>query len=171
MLCRSSIVAGLVLLASGGASAEDAADTADFDMIAFEVKSWGAPANRWQYGPDYGGVWIEVLSDPSERLGNYTLAFHPIAADRDRYSMLEAIVDRLPAEIPDSADCERNMTDMPYGTLRLTRGAVTQEIAWNSGCMDDHYVEFMDLLKEADRMVTDWGRQAPVSRTEEHRID
>ncbi|WP_150125018.1 hypothetical protein [Tsuneonella mangrovi] len=140
-------------------------------MIAFEVKSWGAPANRWQYGPNYGGVWVEVISEPTDRLGSYTLAFHPIAANRDRYLMLEAIVDRLPAEIPVFEGCKRKMTDMPYGTLRLTRGAVTKEIAWKSGCMDDEYVQFMDTLKEADRMVTDWGKMAPASRTEEHRIE
>jgi len=171
MLYRSAIIALLAFSTSGAANAHDLAGTANFDMIAFEVKSWGAPANRWQYGHSYGGVWIEVVSDPSDRLGNYTLAFHPIPADRDRYSLLETIIDRLPAEIPNSEECERKMTDMPYGTLRLTKGAVTLEIAWNSGCMDEDYVEFMGVLKEADRVVTEWGREEPAARTEEHRIE
>ncbi len=59
------------------------------------------------------------------------------------------------------------MTDMAYGTLRLTRGAITVEIAWNSGCLDDGYRAFIETLKTADDGVAAWGRAGRILRTEE----
>jgi hypothetical protein len=58
------------------------------------------------------------------------------------------------------------MPDLPYGTIRLTRGATTLEISWNSGCMDDGYRAFIDLLKAADSLVAGWGRAGNILRTE-----
>ncbi len=154
-----------------GTSAQETTEAApppapDWDMIAFEVKSWGAPRWRWQYTPQYGGVWIEAVSEDGAALGDYTLEFHPLEADAERYIALENIMRQLPDPAPDSAECEQMMTDMAYGTVRLTRAATTTEIAWNSGCMDDDYAAFVGLLREADQMVSEWGRAVPVSRTE-----
>jgi hypothetical protein len=58
------------------------------------------------------------------------------------------------------------MTDAPYGTIRLTRGATTTEIAWNSGCMDSQYLRFLSILQSADQKVAAWGKAAPVVQTE-----
>lgn len=85
----------------------------------------------------------------------------------DGYRQVETVLSRLPDPIPDYADCANRMTDLPYGTLRLTRGATTVEIAWNSGCMDDAYRAFIATLKAADAAVADWGRAGRVLRTED----
>jgi hypothetical protein len=54
----------------------------------------------------------------------------------------------------------------PSGLIRLTRGATTTEIAWNSGCLDDAYRTLMDALKAADSLVAGWGRAGKILRRE-----
>jgi hypothetical protein len=59
------------------------------------------------------------------------------------------------------------MTDLPYGTLRLTKGATTIELAFNSGCRDAAYVTYLDVLQEADQLVAGWGKAGEILRTEQ----
>lgn len=169
MTLRLAVLTLLAALSSQSAFAQDTAEAPpapEWDLIRFEVKSWGAPVTQWQFTPGYGGYWAENTSDQPFG-GNYTLAFHTLEADAGRYDALAAIVSRLPDPAPSSEGCEMFMTDMPYGVVRLTRGATTIEIAWNSGCRDEEYVAFMDVLREADELVSTWGREAPVNRTED----
>lgn len=142
---------------------------AEWDMIRFDVLSWGGPVTWWQFTPEYGGVWAQNTSDPGVYSETYTLAFHPLEADRARYDALAGLMRRLPDPAPDSEPCENFLTDQAYGTIRLTRGATTTEIAWNSGCMDEDYAAFMAILREADALVSGWGREVPVGRTEDFR--
>ncbi|MCB2066160.1 MAG: hypothetical protein KDE15_05915 [Erythrobacter sp.] len=165
---RPLLALGLASLAAC-ASAQDGPPPPpgpDWDMIAFEVKSWGVPIVQWQFSPQYGGVWTEATHAEGAPFGDYTLEFHALEADVDRYIALERLMRTLPTPAPESDQCENFMTDQPYGTLRLTRGATTTEIAWNAGCMDDHYVAFMAPLREADQLVRSWGEAVPVTRTE-----
>lgn len=137
-----------------------------WETIAFEAKSWGAPISRWEYSVNSGGVWIAINDIDGKPIGNYTLSYHPLDPDDARYLELEALVRQLPFPSPDYRACTNKMNDLPYGTLRLTRGAMTTEIAWNSGCLDSDYIRFMGVLREADELVSQWGEAAPVARTE-----
>jgi len=57
------------------------------------------------------------------------------------------------------------MTDLPSGSLCLTRGAVTVEISWYSGCGDPSYRELLDVMQQADKLVAGWGKPGRVLRT------
>ena len=59
------------------------------------------------------------------------------------------------------------MTDAAYGTLRMTAGATTTEIEWNSGCLDDDYKTFLSVLREANELVSGWGSAKPADRSED----
>lgn len=139
----------------------------EWDMIRLEVKSWGAPVREWQFGKEYGGYWGENVSQGGAYAPTYTLAYHTLEQDTARYQALADIVSRLPEPAPNSEGCENFMTDQAYGVIRLTLGATTTEIAWNSGCQDEDYAVFMALLREADELVSGWGRAEPVNRTED----
>ena len=152
---------------SGPAAAHDeTAPATQWDFIAFEVKSWGEPVTSWRVTGLGGGSWTETRKERFEPLGTYTLVWHEIGDNPQRAASLAAILARLPDEAPDPANCVNRMSDLPYGTIRLTRGATTIEIAWNSGCMDESYQAFMAVLKEADALVAAAGRAAPVLREE-----
>ncbi len=163
-LCGAAVLA----LSAPVAAAHEAEEMRPpvWDMIAFEVKSWGNTVHRWQFTPEYGGVWIENVAADGMPTGPASYAFHPLDADGARYAMLEAIALKLPDPAPESDRCENFVTDMPYGTIRLTRGATTTEIAWNAGCMDEDYAAFSALLRQADELVSGWGKAAPVGRTD-----
>lgn len=158
-------MAGLSLSGTAAAQGENNSAT-QWDFIAFEVKSWGEPVTSWRVTGLGGGSWTETRKERFEPPGTYTLVWHEIGDDPQRAASLAAILARLPVEAPDPAHCANRMSDLPYGTIRLTRGATTIEIAWNSGCMDESYQAFMAVLKEADALVAAAGRTAPVMREE-----
>ena len=137
-----------------------------WDMIAFEVKSWGRPVTSWRLLADGSGSWTEVVHDEGAPPDGYRLVWHEFASGEDGYRQVETILSRLPDSIPDHDECSNRMADLPYGTLRLTRGATTVEVAWNSGCMDDGYRTFIETLKAADTAVATWGRAGWILRTE-----
>ena len=156
-----------VLLGAGGTvQARTSQWSGPWDLIAFEVKSWGQPVTSWRLLADGSGSWTEAVRDVGAALGEYRLVWHEFAAGEDGYGQVETILSRLPDPIPDYDDCTDRMSDLPYGTLRLTSAATTIEIAWNSGCMDDGYRAFVETLKAADNAVATWGRAGRVLRTE-----
>lgn len=135
-------------------------------MIAFEVKSWGRPVSSWRLLADGSGSWTETVAGSGGPPDAYRLVWHEFAAGADGYRQVEEILSRLPDPAPNYEDCSNYMTDAPYGTIRLTHGATTTEIAWNSGCMDENYRVFTDALKTADTVVAGWGRAGRILRTE-----
>jgi hypothetical protein len=137
-----------------------------WDFIAFEVKAWGEPISSWRLTSRGEGSWTETRKEQGELLGSYTLVWHEIAEDAQLYIALENILAKLPALAPDFNKCANFTPDLAYGTIRLTKGATTTEIAWNSGCMDEGYRAFMDTLKQADMLVAEAGREGRVLREE-----
>lgn len=149
-------------------AAQEAPPTPRWDFIAFEAKAWGEPISSWRLTKEGGGSWTETRKSPADPLGAYTLVWHEIGDDASLYIALERILLRLPPEAPDPAACANRMTDMPYGTIRLQKGATTLELAWNSGCLDEDYQRFMAILREVDSLIAATGRVAPVLREERY---
>ncbi|MCB2079573.1 MAG: hypothetical protein KDE55_17985 [Novosphingobium sp.] len=166
------LAAFLLAFAAIGASpanAEDASGRSShtaWDMVSFEVKSWGRPVHSWRILPTGGGSWTEAVPEEQTPFGKYKLVWHEVEVGEEGYAKLVEILQALPDPAPDYQDCANAMSDMPYGTIRLTRGSTTTEIEWNSGCLDDGYVAFVDALKAADALVGQWGRAGKVLRTE-----
>ena len=163
-----SFCAGLALAAlPAHLTAEPVPDAQAWDFVEFEVKSWGSSRSSWRMLPNGGGSWtVPVQEDGQPPNAPAAQQWHEIEPEAGNYVLLEAILDKLPDPAPDYQDCANFITDAAYGSLRLTRGATTTEIAWNSGCLDDDYVAFMDVLREADQHVQALGKAAPVSRVE-----
>ena len=161
-------VSALFLASCSQASAESTpAPFEPWDFVAFEVKSWGGPVTSWRILPNGGGSWTEAIRpEGTPPTSPASQAWHEIEADAANYARLEAILRKLPSPAPDFNACDNFMSDMAYGTLRLTRGATTTEIAWNDGCLDDDYRAFMAVLREADEHMQALGKAAPVSRVD-----
>jgi hypothetical protein len=160
------LILALALGTSAGAQARDA--TSAWDSVAFEMNSWGQPLASWTVFRGGGGNWVETVREGNTTFGKYTLVVHQVEAGDRGYGALLGILRNLPRQAPDYEACRNSMTDMPYGTLRLTRGSTTTEIAWNAGCMDKPYVEFLDTLKSANELVGGWGKSGKVLRSEMH---
>jgi hypothetical protein len=169
MLRRFVAVSLAVALGCAASSAQASEPPAaqEWNMVAFDMKSWGRPINSWIILGSGSGSWTEVIAEPGAPPASYTLAVHEVEVGDQGYGDLAAILRRLPSPAPDYEDCESRMTDMPYGTLRLTRGSTTVEIAWNAGCMDQEYSAFLDTLKAANELVGKWGKAGQVIRTED----
>jgi hypothetical protein len=137
-----------------------------WDMIVFDLKSWGRPIGYWIMTPE-GGSWTEFTAKEGVPPPNQLRVVHEVeAAGGARFRELSAIVARLPSPAPSSDGCQDFMTDLPYGSIRLTKGATTIEIAFNSGCRDAPYVAFLDVLQKANELVGLWGKAGKVLRTE-----
>lgn len=159
-------MASVLPSAEGAAQALVARWSGPWDMVAFEVHSWGNAVTSWRLLPDGSGSWTEAVREEDAPPGDYRLVWHEFMAGEDGYRQVEAVLSRLPAQAPDYDDCRNRMSDLPYGTIRLTRGAMTVEVAWNSGCMDDGYLAFIQTLRAADTLVAAWGRAGRVLRVE-----
>lgn len=163
----SLTIAALLLGAEGTAQPPTSRSwSGPWDMVSFEVKSWGHPVTSWTLLADGSGSWTEAVREDGAQPDDYRLVWHEVAAGEDGYRQVERVLSRLPDPVPDYDDCTNRMTDQPYGTLRLTRGATTVEVAWNSGCMDDGYRVFIETLEAADTTVAARGRAGRVLRTE-----
>lgn len=138
----------------------------EWNFIAFETKSWGAQISSWRLISNGGGSWTETVKAKGPKLSEQAFVWHEIEPRAQNYITIERILKSLPMPAPDFNDCANFMTDMPYGTIRLTSGATTMEIAWNSGCMDESYRPFLDTLKEVDAQVREWGKAGKVIRNE-----
>lgn len=143
---------------------------AQWTSIAFEANSWGTPLGSWMvFAPGAAGSWREVAREDGAAPADYTIAWHDLPEDAAHWRALAATLAELPLPAPDYDDCEQQITDQPYGTIRLSRGSTTTEIAWNAGCLDDGYQAFMTVLRRADDLVAGWGKSAPVLRIETYR--
>jgi hypothetical protein len=137
-----------------------------WDFIAFETKGWGVPITSWRILPNGGGSWTETVRAKDAAWSDYRLSWYEFEPDAFAYTQLVAILNGLPTSAPDSRKCANFMPDMPYGTIRLTKGATTTEIAWNSGCLDPDYQKFIETLKKADMLVAGRGRAGKFLREE-----
>lgn len=163
----SLAIAALLQSADAVAQQTETRWSGPWDLIAFEVLSWGHPVTSWRLLADGSGSWTEAFRKDDASLGDYRLVWHEFTMGEDGYRQVEKVLSGLPDQIPDFDDCSNRMSDLPYGTLRLTRGAMTVEIDWNSGCLDDGYREFIETLKAADTLVAACGRAGRVLRIEE----
>lgn len=130
-------------------------------MIALEVRSWGRPVTSWRLLQSGAGRWTETVEAPRR-----SAVWHEVEVGSSGFAAVAAVLSPLPLPAPDAAACADFMPDLPYGTLRLTRGATTVEIAWNSGCLDADCRAFVQTLKAADSIVAGWGRAGRVLRVE-----
>ncbi|MEE4337892.1 hypothetical protein [Erythrobacter sp.] len=156
----------LASAAPAGHAQEPAPPAPRWDFIAFEVKGWGEPISSWRLTGRGGGSWTETRKEEGEPIGSYTRVWHEIEEDAQLYIALENILAKLPQPAPDANECANFIPDLAYGTIRLTKGATTTEIAWNSGCMDEDYRAFMAVLKKADLLVAEAGRKGRMLREE-----
>ncbi len=140
-----------------------------WDMVRFETKSWGSDVYSWQFTPKYGGVHAENVEPDDPHAKERLIEYRALEPNPERFQELQAILSELPDPAPDSAQCQKFIPDLAYGTIRLTRGATTTEITWNSGCEDSDYTPFLKVLRDADTLVRHWVKDVPITRTETQR--
>ncbi len=163
MKTRLPLLPLFVLLLATPAAARDKPQPPTWDMIEMITRSWGRELTSWRVSPSGAGSWanVSVAPDrPAER------AIHSFDDSSGLFEQVRRALAGLPDPAPDSARCARMITDMPYGVLRLSRGATTIEIAWNSGCQDTGYKPLLDRLRRADDLVRAVGESTPILRTE-----
>jgi hypothetical protein len=173
-LCRGATMTSLAVALPAGQGVRAAEPvlpapsrlSGPWDMIAFEVKSWGRPVTSWRLLRNGKGSWTETRPKAGAPSAEQELFRHEAQAGLQGYAQIERGLARLPDPAPDARQCRHLIHDLPYGTIRLSRGATALEIEWNSGCMDEDYRVFVDILKAADPIVAKWGRAGRTLRTE-----
>lgn len=148
-------------LAPGAGHARNGDETPRWDAVAFEMRSWGAVTTEWSVHADGMGFWTGTATD-APVVGARVTRKHDLAVKSGDYAELLGILAALPDPAPDAAACREFVADMPYGIIRLTRGATTTEIAWNAGCQDKDYAALLGVLRAADAHMAATGRNSPV---------
>ena len=152
----------LAACTTGNAGAQPA--PARYEAIAFTINSWGRSLGSWEVHAD--GTVSHVNVEGSV-FNAHRREHREFTIDGAAYRRLAAIAAELPEPRPQRADCKERATDLPYGTLTLSRGGVAEAIAFDTGCLDDRYQAFVGKLHAMDELVDGWAEQQPVDRVEE----
>ena len=136
----------------------------DYGAIAFEIKSWGHVIRGWNVSADGTVRHVKIDGSP---FADHRVEHREFAVDAAAYARLAALAAALPSPRLDRNQCEERATDLPYGTLHLSRGKQQEEIAFDSGCLDAPYQAFMDQLMGMDELVGGWVGQRPADSVEE----
>jgi hypothetical protein len=156
-----AVAAALLFQTAAHANQSEGPAKPSWDMITFETRHFelNRPPTKWILSPEGKGSWTEIIRHGK---GDYETRLHVIRVGAKGYAELEALLKTLPDPAPDDTDCDDLWGDFPNGTLRMTRGATTIEIAWNSGCRDARYKRLLDILMAADKKVGEWGMAGKV---------
>lgn len=152
----------LAACAASGVEAETAAPP--FEAIAFDINTWGRPMGNWEVHAD--GT-VRHLRVEGSVFGAHTNEHREFTIDGAAYARLAALAAALPLPRLKRDDCKERATDLPYGSMRLTRGGSEEAIAFDVGCRDAPYQAFVGQLRAMDDLVGEWAGQRPATRVEE----
>lgn len=162
------MLAPLLLAACATADAgEQPGAAAESDSIGFAISSWGRPIDSWEVHADGTAQHVKRVSDEGASFRTYRLEYREFAVAPADFRRLAAIAAKLPQPRPTRDECEELATDMPYGTLSLSRGGRTEEVRFDVGCLDAPYKAFVGQLRAMDELVTSLAEQRPATRVEQ----
>ena len=137
-----------------------------FEAITFEIKSWGRPIDSWAVRADGSAEHVKMVDEDPSTFPEYTLEHRVFTVLPADYAKLSAMAAALPEPRLSRDDCDERATDLPYGTLRLTRGEQEEAIAFDVGCLDARYQAFVGQLRAMDAAVTEWAAKTAAVKSE-----
>jgi len=162
------MLAPLLLAACATADAgAQSGQAAEYDSIGFAISSWGRPIDSWEVRADGTARHVKRVSDEGADFRTYRLEHREFTVAPADFRRLAAIAAKLPQPRPARDECEQLATDMPYGTLSLSRGDGTEELRFDIGCLDAPYQAFVGRLRAMDELVTEWAEQRPATRVDQ----
>jgi len=161
---RAFLLALLPLTACAAAGVEAGTAAPAYEAIAFDINSWGRPIGSWEVHAD--GTVRHHKSEGSV-FAAHRIEHRDFTVDSAAYARLAAIAAALPHPRLRRDDCKERAMDLPYGNLRLTRGASEEAVAFDVGCRDARYQAFVGQLQAMDDLVGEWAEQHPVDRFED----
>ena len=165
---RAAMLAPLLLSACATADAgAQAGQAAEYDSIGFAISSWGRPIDSWQVRADGTARHVKRVSDEGADFRTYRLEHREFTVPPADFRRLAAIAAKLPQPRPARDECKERATDMPYGTLSLSRDGGTEEVRFDVGCRDAPYQAFVGRLRAMDELVTEWAEGRPAIQVEQ----
>ena len=122
--------------------------------VTYEVRSWGRILLRWQVNPDGSGeVWRGSQQRGGGDLRKYRLrlegdALHTFGAD------VEEVREATKVGIP----CDKEIFDLPYGSVTWDYPGAKQVYAFDAGCRSEAGDEALDILGAASTVVETMAR-------------
>jgi len=159
---RALLLALLPLTAC--ASAQAPAQVPAYEAIAFDINSWGRPMGSWEVQAD--GT-VSHLKIEGSVFNAHKVEHRKFTVDAAAYAKLAALAARLPQPRLTRDGCKERATDLPYGTLSLTRGGAEEEVRFDLGCLDAAYQAFFGQLRAMDDLVGAWADDHPATSVEE----
>jgi hypothetical protein len=140
---------------------------AAYDTIAFAISSWGRPIDSWEVRADGTARHVKRVSEAGADFRTYRLEHREFTVVPADFRRLAAIAAQLPQPRLARDECKELATDMPYGTLSLSRGGQTEEVRFDVGCLDAPYQAFVGRLRAMDELVTALAEQRAATRVEQ----
>jgi hypothetical protein len=151
MMRKAMIV--LALLAIGAAPAPV--------PLGLTASSWGKPLGEWEIQPDGSILYTAAKSGDPAVPDHDILVTRQAGPDPTRYLRIVELLapgrDWLGRGLP----CKDRMSDMPYGVVHWGK----ETLAFDSGCRDTETAAVVESFHQADDLMEQWMRDAPIIAT------
>jgi len=137
----------------------------DFDVMAFEVSSWGRPLHSWRVASGGAAEFrkAETLSQ-----------FQHFRIDTQRWTLAPQDVTRIAALLAvarrhgeTEIACTERVTDQPYGRITWQTAEAAHELRFDTGCINASARAPLDAIRAADALIAERAANAPVVASEE----
>src|SRR5688500_4892697 len=115
---RHLILLAPLLLGACATAPEHAAPAPEYDAIAFDISSWGRPINSWEVRADGSASHVKMVAAEGAPFREYRLEHRTFAVSPADVAELARMAAKLKSDLP---ECEQRATDLPYGSIRITR--------------------------------------------------
>lgn len=118
--------------------------------VGYEVRSWGRLLLRWQVNPDGSG---EIWRGARQQKDAGEIRKYRLRLQGDPLRSFAADMEEARAATQKGIDCEKVVTDLPYGSVTWDYPAAQQAYSFDAGCRSDDGDEVMDILGAASTIV------------------
>lgn len=115
--------------------------------VSYEVSSWGQLLVRWQVNPDGSGeIWRGGL-------GKRAIRKFRLRLNRNALNTFVNNIEDVRKATRDGVPCQREITDMPYGSITWDYPEARQVYSFDAGCRSEKADEVQDILTAANSNV------------------
>ncbi|MXO73446.1 hypothetical protein [Alteraurantiacibacter buctensis] len=154
-----ALLAAPALLA-GCATTPAQSEAPAWTSVSFTMNSWGQPLTSWTVQADGSGTWSVSEPKDGDYFNRQTITVS-LPADAAAATALAERIAALPATPPTGDGCRERITDQVYGALFIAgSGGTTKDYAYNAGCLDAPYAQFIATIRDVNGLVLARGEAA-----------
>jgi hypothetical protein len=147
---RLPLMLVVLALPACAAASEPDSQGAPAGPVSYEVRSWGRLLLRWQVNPDGTG---EIWRGAREQKDAGEVRKFRLLLQGDPLRSFTAEMEEARVATQKGIDCEKVVTDLPYGSVTWDYPGAKQVYSFDAGCRSEDGDAAMDIVSAASTIV------------------